>query len=100
MSGKLLTIGIFIIVRVAFFAVPLVVLLLFGADPWISAVLSAVMGFALSIIFLEKLKNPLMEGLLERRLAETAAPDVDAEYEDALLDGLEEQDSAASEHKE
>lgn len=78
--------------RIAAFAIPLIVMLFLGIEPWIAAVLAAVIGLCISYIFFAPTRNSLSQALYESRQAKKAAAK-DEETEDALVDAaLEEED--------
>lgn len=82
----------FSLMRIAAFAIPLVVMLFLGIEPWIAAVLAAVIGLCISYIFFAPTRNSLSQALYESRQAKKAAAK-DEETEDALVDAaLEEED--------
>ena len=89
------------VLRVVMFAVPLVILLALGVEWWLAAVLAAVIGLSLSVIFLRNSRNGVARDLYETRhrgAAEPASgasaatdampamPVTDAETEDAAVD--------------
>lgn len=69
--------------RLAAFAVPLIIMLLLGMIPWLAAVLSAIIGLCVSYIFFAKTRNALSESLYEKRAAKAVNSDKDADAEDA-----------------
>ena len=69
--------------RLAAFAVPLIIMLLLGMIPWLAAVLSAIIGLCVSYIFFAKTRNALSESLYEKRAARVVNSDKDADAEDA-----------------
>ncbi len=72
----------FSLLRLGIFAgVLLVLLLVMPVEPWISAIVAAVIAFCLSFIFLEGPRRRLAEQLHEQRTR-----DRDGEDEDAALD--------------
>lgn len=82
----------FSLMRIAAFAIPLIVMLFLGIEPWIAAVLAAVIGLCISYIFFAPTRNSLSQALYESRQAKKAG-DKDEETEDALVDAaLEEED--------
>jgi hypothetical protein len=79
----------FTLARVGLFAVVLAILLLvMPVEPWISAIVAAVIAFCLSFIFLSRPRTRLAEQLQEQRAA-GGARDADGETEDAALDSPE-----------
>jgi membrane protein implicated in regulation of membrane protease activity len=82
----------FSLMRIAAFAIPLVVMLFLGIEPWIAALLAAIIGLCISYIFFAPTRNSLSQALYESRQAKKAAAK-DEETEDALVDAaLEEED--------
>jgi hypothetical protein len=82
----------FSLMRIAAFAIPLVVMLFLGIEPWIAALLAAVIGLCISYIFFAPTRNSLSQALYESRQAKKAAAK-DEETEDALVDAaLDEED--------
>ena len=75
----------FSFMRIAAFAIPLVVMLFLGIEPWIAALLAAIIGLCISYIFFAPTRNALSQALYESRQAKKAAVK-DEETEDALLD--------------
>lgn len=75
--------------RLAVFAVPLVVMLLLGMIPWLAALLSAIIGLCVSYIFFAKQRNRLSTELYEKRSAKAALKvDIDEAAEDAEVEQL------------
>jgi cell division protein FtsW (lipid II flippase) len=72
--------------RLAAFAIPLIIMLWLGMIPWLAATLSAIIGLCVSYIFFSKTRNELSESLYARRLAKNVNPDKDADAEDAEVD--------------
>ncbi len=72
--------------RLAAFAVPLVIMLWLGMIPWLAATLSAIIGLCVSYIFFAKTRNELSSSLYERRNAKKANSDKDAAAEDAEVE--------------
>ena len=82
----------FSLMRIAAFAIPLVVMLFLGIEPWIAALLAAIIGLCISYIFFAPTRNSLSQALYESCQAKKAAAK-DEETEDALVDAtLEEED--------
>ena len=72
------------LLRVAFFAVPFVVLMLFNITWWISAILAAIIGLSSSYIFLARLRNRMSTAIYEARARQkAAAPGADESAEDS-----------------
>jgi membrane protein implicated in regulation of membrane protease activity len=76
----------FSLMRLAAFAVPLVIMLALGMIPWLAATLSAVIGLCVSYIFFAKTRNALSESLYEKRAAKNINADKDADAEDAEVE--------------
>jgi L-lactate permease len=72
------------LLRLVFFIVPFVVLWWCGFEPWISAILAAVIALSLSIIFLSKFRNATSTSIALVRENKTPKRSVDEEVEDAL----------------
>ena len=79
----------FSLIRLAAFAVPLVITLWLGLTPGLAALLSAIIGFCISYIFFANRRNALSTTMYEKRAAKAAAKaDKDAEAEDAEVENL------------
>jgi membrane protein implicated in regulation of membrane protease activity len=76
----------FSLMRLAAFAVPLVIMLALGMIPWLAATLSAIIGLCVSYIFFAKTRNALSESLYEKRAAKKINSDKDADAEDAEVE--------------
>jgi outer membrane murein-binding lipoprotein Lpp len=72
--------------RILLFAVPLVVLLLAGVNPWVSAAVAAVFGLSASLIFLRSQRESIATDLYAARHRETPVVRADDEEEDAAVD--------------
>lgn len=72
---------VFSIIRIAFFVAPLIGLLLIGFKEIWAAILAAVIGLLLSIIFLPNQRDKVSESIEELR-KKSDAPGEDEEYED------------------
>ena len=72
--------------RLAAFAVPLVIMLWLGMIPWLAATLSAIIGLCVSYIFFAKTRNALSESLYTKRAAKNVNADKDADAEDAEVE--------------
>ena len=72
--------------RLAAFAVPLVIMLSLGMIPWLAATLSAIIGLCVSYIFFAKTRNALSESLYTQRAAKNITADKDADAEDAEVE--------------
>lgn len=75
------------ILRLAFFLVPLGVMMLFPAFRnmwWLAVIFAALIGIALSVIFLQKPRAQMSEDLYDRKQQRTkkSARDLDEEIED------------------
>ena len=86
-----LPIVLFTLLRLAVFIVPLLVLVLFGVTPWIAAIWAAVIGMAVSLLVLNRFRNPVAERLHDSRTKQKAAPgfDEESDLENAALDAAE-----------
>ena len=72
------------LLRVAFFAVPFAILMLFNITWWISAILAAIIGLSSSYIFLARLRNRMSTAIYEARVKQkTATPGADETAEDS-----------------
>lgn len=71
-------------IRLSIFAVVLAGLLLAQVPGWIAAIVAALFGFAVSYLFLGKLRAPVVQGVADRRSGKTQAPSDDEDVEDAL----------------
>lgn len=65
-SGRAKTILLYVFVRILFFAVPLAIMLWMDFLPIYAAITAALIGLALSLIFLQSQRDPLVE-LLDRK---------------------------------
>jgi len=75
---------VYTLLRLAFFAVPFAVLMLFNITWWLSAILAAIIGLSSSYIFLARLRNRMSTALYEARTRQKAAPPgADEIHEDA-----------------
>ena len=72
--------------RIALFAVPLIVLLVAGVPGWIAALVAAVFGLSASLIFLRRARNAMSSDLYAARHRETPVVNADDEAEDAALE--------------
>jgi uncharacterized membrane protein len=81
---------VFTVLRILAFVVPLVVSYELGASLLLAALIAAVVGFCISVIFLSRQRRAFSGELAElrRRPAEPSAPDVgeDELVEDAVVD--------------
>ena len=80
------------LIRLGIFAVALVVLLLLNVNPFIAAVVAAVIGFVLAYIFFRKLRGQVAAELAASREKPQAVKNADTDAEDEVLDA---QDAAA-----
>ena len=71
-------------IRLSIFAVVLAGLLLAQVPGWIAAIVAALFGFAVSYLFLGRLRAPVVQGVADRRSGKTQAPTDDEDVEDAL----------------
>ena len=76
----------YIVARVLVFALPLSVLLILGFDPYFSTGVAAIVGLALSILFLNRWRSALSTEIFERV---NNNRDDSAKSEDAIVDSLE-----------
>ena len=60
------------------------VLALIGFNPYFSAIIAAVVSFALSLVFLDKQRRTISENLVK-----SSSKDADSDFENELLDDLE-----------
>src|SRR5690606_41529674 len=74
-------IWIFVGLRLLFFFAPLGVFLLLGFDPWFSAIASALIGFALSLLLLQRQRDPLLQVMHQRRTGTVATKPIHGEDE-------------------
>lgn len=85
---------VFTIIRLLLIAVPFAIMLLLGIEPWLSAVLAAVIGLSLSYIFLARRRNKISTAIYEHRQRPKNERSEDELREDAAVDALEEQGKA------
>jgi len=69
------------LLRVGIFAVVLAVLLVIGLEPWLAAVIAAVVGLCISYIFFRQQRDRLALSLVELRARSGRDDDADAENE-------------------
>lgn len=67
---------VYIVLRLLFFAVPFTVLFLIGLQPWIAAVFAALIGVALSVIFLARSRSTASESIYDWRNRDRTADDI------------------------
>jgi uncharacterized membrane protein len=77
------------LIRLAIFVVVLVVLLIFGMNPFLAAIVAAVAGFALSYIFFRGIRDEVAAELAARGTKPVPVKNVDTDAEDDALDRLE-----------
>ena len=71
-------------IRLSIFVAVLAVLLLAQVPGWLAAIVAALFGFAVSYLFLGKLRAPVVQGVADRRSGKTRAATDDEDVEDAL----------------
>lgn len=72
--------------RILLFAVPLALLLILRIEPWLSALLAAVIGLCLSYIFLRSPREEVARGLYSATHRTKPVKQADDETEDAAVD--------------
>lgn len=73
--------------RLAAFAIPLVIMLLLGMIPWLAALLAAIIGLCVSYIFFARTRNALSESIYERRKKKrNSTQQADEDAEDAAVE--------------
>ncbi|MGK9147574.1 DUF4229 domain-containing protein [Plantibacter flavus] len=73
--------------RLLAFVVPLLLLVfLTGLQPWIAAIIAAIIGLCVSYIFLRAPRETVAQELYERRHGDKPSPHDDEDSEDAVLD--------------
>lgn len=75
------------LLRIGIFAVVLTVLLMLEIEPWIAALLAAIVGLCVSYIFLRKPRENVARSFYEFRTSEHR--DGDSDHENAALDSVE-----------
>jgi mannitol-specific phosphotransferase system IIBC component len=75
---------IYTVTRLGLFFGIFIVLALLGFNPFFSAIIAAVVSFALSLVFLDKQRRAISE-----KLHKTSSKDADSDYENELMDDLE-----------
>ncbi len=79
---------VYIVLRLLFFAVPFAALYLIGIQPWLAAIFAALIGVALSVIFLSRSRATASESIYDWRNRDRTADDiVEDEAVDAEGDG-------------
>ena len=74
------------LLRLAAFAVPLVILLWLGLDPWIAAVVAAIIGVCVSYIFFARWRSQVSTEIYDARKHVKSASSVDEDIEDQAVD--------------
>jgi hypothetical protein len=74
---------VYTVLRLLAFLVPLGVLLVLRIEPWIAAVLAALIGMALSFIFLRSPREEVAKGIYARRHGDHTPDTTDEDTEDA-----------------
>lgn len=74
--------------RILLFAVPLIVLLAVGVDPWVSAAVAALFGLTASLVFLRRARDSMSSDLYAARHREKPAVRADDEEEDAAVERI------------
>lgn len=74
------------VLRLATFAVPLVVLLVLGIEPWIATVLAALIGLSVSYIALRRPREAVSRDLYDLRHGKRARAADDEAAEDSATD--------------
>jgi hypothetical protein len=89
---------IFTLLRVLAFVVPLLIMLALGASLLAAAVIAAVVGLCVSVIFLSRQRGAVVHELTSRRRPEAASPPAggDESVEDAAVDRAAGQSGSAS----
>ncbi|MFD5601265.1 DUF4229 domain-containing protein [Leucobacter sp. NPDC058333] len=67
---------VYVVLRLLFFAVPFAVLFLIGLQPWLAAIFAALIGVALSVIFLSRPRATASESIYEWRNRDRTADDI------------------------
>lgn len=75
---------IYTVTRLGLFFGIFIVLALLGFNPYFSAIIAAVVSFALSLVFLDKQRKAMSENLHK-----TKSKDADSDFENEMLDDLE-----------
>lgn len=74
---------VYTVLRLLAFFVPLGILLVLRIEPWIAAVLSALIGLAVSFIVLRAPREKVAEGIYDRRHGTHTPDTTDEDAEDA-----------------
>ncbi|WP_166982556.1 DUF4229 domain-containing protein [Paramicrobacterium fandaimingii] len=83
---------IYTILRLLTFFVPLAILLLLGFNEWFSAIVAALIGFAISLIFLRRPREQVAVAIHNKRTGADAGPHetpTDEEAEDEVIEHSE-----------
>jgi hypothetical protein len=64
----------------------MVIFLLLGIDPFLSALFSAVLGLAISLLFLHKQRDSISTAIYNRNQKKSSGDSVEADIENDLLD--------------
>ncbi|TFD46563.1 DUF4229 domain-containing protein [Cryobacterium frigoriphilum] len=83
------------VLRVLLFVIPLVVLLALRLEPWLAALLAAIIGLCVSYLLLRRPREGLARDLYEARHRDKPLVNVDAETEDAAIQRAEAAELAA-----
>ncbi|MBP2437366.1 DUF4229 domain-containing protein [Microbacterium amylolyticum] len=92
---KIRSVVVYTILRLAFFLVPLGIMMLFPAFWgmwWLATLFAAMIGISLSIIFLRKPLGEVSEGIYERQQAKKrpkTPAEIDADIEDEANEGAQ-----------
>ena len=86
--------------RLLVFAVPLVILLVFGVVWWLSVIAAALIGLCLSYIFLSRPRNAVSSDLYAVRHRDKPARTEDDDAEDAAVDDAAVDDAAVEDAAE
>lgn len=85
------------VLRLLAFVVPLLLLVfLTGLQPWIAAIIAAIIGLCVSYIFLRTPRETVAQDLYARRHGDKPVPHDDEDSEDAALDASTTTPGAAS----
>ncbi len=91
---------LYTVYRILLFAVPLVILLILRIEPWLAALLAAIIGLCLSYIFLRSPREEVARDLYSathRTKSAQRADDEDDQTEDAAVDLAETRQAARTE---
>lgn len=75
---------IYTLTRLGLFFGLFIVMSLLGFNPYFSAIIAAVVSFALSLVFLDNQRQAMSQ-----KLSRSSSKDADSDYENELLDDLE-----------